>query len=63
MFELSDVDSFDEEFIPDQLKRILTRKSSKFEQEIDDISNELRRVKQGQRGINLGDYPKLNLNQ
>ena len=47
-FELSDVDSFDEEFIPDQLKRILTRKSSKFEQEIDDISNELRRVKQGQ---------------
>ena len=63
MFELSDVDSFDEEFIPDQLKRILTRKSSKFEQEIDDISNELRRVKQGQRGINLGDYAKLNLNQ
>ena len=63
LFELSDVDSFDEEFIPDQLKRILTRKSSKFEQEIDDISNELRRVKQGQGGINLGDYPKLNLNQ
>ena len=48
-FELSDIDSFDEEFIPDQLKRILTRKSSKFEQEIDDISNELRRVKQGMR--------------
>ena len=46
-FELSDVDSFDEEFIPDQLKRILTRKSSKFEQEIDDINNELRRAKQG----------------
>ena len=46
-FEMSDVDSFDEEFIPDQLKRIMNRKNSKFEQEIEDINNQLRRVRQG----------------
>ena len=44
---MSDVDSFDEEFIPDQLKRIMNRKNSKFEQEIEDINNQLRRVRQG----------------